>query len=61
MTGLVAGKGGNFKTRKQVRELADLPGFLDHLGSICFALLAMSMEGRPSKAKQGDRQNERFQ
>lgn len=60
MTGLVPGKGGNFKTRKRTPELADLPGFLDHLRSIRFALLAVGMEGGPSQAEQGDCQNERF-
>jgi len=49
------------KTNAFGLELADLPGLLDHLRSIRFALLAMGMEGGPSQAKQGDRQNERFQ
>jgi hypothetical protein len=61
MTGLVPGKGGNFKARKRTPELADLPGFLDHLGSIRLALLAVGMKRGPGKAEQGNRQNERIQ
>jgi len=49
------------KTNALGLELADLPGFLDHLRSIRLALLAVGMKRGPGKAEQGNHQNERFQ